>query len=96
MSIPVGGYQMVDISDVTLKTTAVTVTNAKNAEILRTTRKPVYFHGAKLGANTVAGFASLVSDSGAVDGKVYNVVSSQGEYLVSTNNDNIIFTPVSE
>ena len=95
MSIPVGGYQMVDISGVTLGTQAVTITNAKNAEILRKTRKPVYFHGAKIGAVTVAGFATLVSDTGAVDGKVYNVVSAQGAYLVSTNDDTITFTPAS-
>lgn len=95
MSIPVGGYQMVDISDVTLTAQAVTVTNAKNADILRKTSKPVYFHGAKIGTNTIVGLATAVADTGAVDGKVYNVVTSQGIYLVSTNKDNITFTPAS-
>lgn len=93
MEIPVGGYQMVDISGVTLGSQAVTITNAKIAEILRRTRKPVYFHGAKIGSVTVAGFATLVSDTGATDGKVYNVVSAQGAYLVNTDDNKITFTP---
>ena len=41
-----GGYQMVDLNGVSFTNArATTITNAKIANILRTTNKPVYFYG---------------------------------------------------
>lgn len=91
MKYNVGGYQMIDLSDVTLNSeSAVTVKNSKNAEILRTTKKTVHFHGAKLGATVVDALAVVTSATGARDGRVYQM----GKFNVTTNDDDITFTPV--
>ena len=89
MYVP-GGYQTIDISSVTLAEQAVTVTDAKFAEILRTTRKPVFLHGAKQGAMTVSGICTLVTDTVAKDGRVYY----WDDYSISTNDNTVTFTPL--
>lgn len=89
-----GGYQTINLSSLTLGTQAVTVTMPNVAEILRTTRKPVYFYGAKFGANTVRGWVTIVGDTGAKDGKVYNIVGTDVSFNVTTDDDNVTFTPV--
>ena len=84
-----GGYQTIDISSVTLAEQAVTVTDAKIADILRTTRKPVFLYGAKQGSLTLSSFCILVTDTGAKDGKVYY----WDDYIISTNDNTVTFTP---
>lgn len=92
---PVGGYQMVVFDNVTINPdSAVTITDAKNAEILRTTNKPVFVTGIKVGATAVDAVVDVRTNTGARDGKVYGITGPNATfYNISTDDDRVTFTP---
>ena len=86
-----GGYQLIDCTGITLTDSEVTVENAKIAEILRETDKPVQFINLTKDSKKVSTLAVMVTDTGARDGKVYYIGLN---YTVTTDDRTVTFTPV--
>lgn len=86
-----GGYQIIDCTGITLTDSAVTVENAKIADILRETDKPVQFTNLTKGSIKLSALAVMVTDTGTRDGKVYYMGLN---YTVTTDDRTVTFTPV--
>lgn len=86
-----GGYQLIDCTGITLTDSAVTVENAKIAEILRETDKPVQFTNLTKDSMKISALAVMVTDNGARDGKVYYMGPN---YTVTTDDRTVTFTPI--
>ena len=92
---PVGGYQMVVFDNVTINPdSAVTITDVKNAEILRSTNKPVFITGIKVGATALDAFVDVRTNTGTRDSKVYRITGPNATfYNIGTDGDRVTFTP---
>lgn len=90
-----GGYQMVNMNgtEITNKS-ATTITDAKIAEILRRTNKPVYFYNVMVDGISTNVVADIRTNTGVVDGKVYGFIGPNSTFFnVSTADNKITFTP---
>lgn len=90
-----GGYQMVNLSGISFtNNSATTIKNAKIADILRRTNKPLYFYGATIDGIETNVVADIRTNTGAVDGKVYGFIGPNSAFFnVSTDDDSVTFTP---
>ena len=90
-----GGYQMVNMNGVQITNDSATViTDAKIADILRRTNKPVYFYNVTVNGISTNVVADIRTNTGSVDGKVYGFIGPNSSFfIVSTNNNKIAFTP---
>lgn len=90
-----GGYQMVNMNGAEITNASATViTDAKIADILRRTNKPVYFYNVTIDRISTNVVADIRTNTGAVDGKVYGFIGPNSTFFnVSTNDNKITFTP---
>lgn len=90
-----GGYQMVNMNGAEIiNNSATTITDAKIAETLRRTNKPVYFYNVTIDGISTNVVADIRTNTGAVDGKVYGFIGPNSTFFnVSTDNNKITFTP---
>lgn len=90
-----GGYQIVNMNgaEITNKS-ATTITDAKIAETLRRTNKPVYFYNVTIDGISTNVVADIRTNTGAVDGKIYGFIGPNSTFFnVSTADNKITFTP---
>lgn len=90
-----GGYQMVNMNGAEItNNSATTITDARIADILRRTNKPVYFYNVIVDGISTNVVADIRTNTGAVDGKVYGFIGPNSSFFnVSTDDDKITFTP---
>lgn len=90
-----GGYQMVNMNGAKITNGSATViTDARIAEILRTTNKPVYFYNVTIDNISTNVVADIRTNTGAIDGKVYGFIGPNSSFFsVSTYDNKITFTP---
>lgn len=90
-----GGYQMVNMNGARITNGSATViTDARIAEILRTTNKPVYFYNVNVDGISTNVVADIRTNTGATDGKVYGFIGPNSSFFnVSTDDNKITFTP---
>lgn len=89
-----GGYLIIDASKVSLAGAGATVvTDSKMADALRRNTKPVVVFENVNVSNLRFTMCSVTwKDTGAVDGKVYNIVDGNNTIAVSTDDDTVTFT----
>ena len=90
-----GGYQMVNMNSAKITNNSATViADAKIADILRRTNKPVYFYNIVVDGISTNVVADIRTNTGAVDGKVYGFIGPNSSFFnVSTDDNKITFAP---
>ena len=89
-----GGYQIIDLTGVEISASqATTIVDNKLATILRDNVKPILLYGLKVATVEVTAVSCYITDTGAVDGKVYGFVGPGATIAISTNDSNVTFTP---
>lgn len=90
-----GGYQMVNMNGAKITSGSATViTDARIAEILRTTNKQVYFYNITVDDISTNVATDIRTNTGATDGKVYGFIGPNSSFFnVSTADNKITFMP---
>lgn len=90
-----GGYQMVDFDGASItNSSATTIEDAKNAQILRESNKVLYIYNITVDGTKTNAVGDIRTDTGARDGKVYGFIGPNSAFFnISTDDDKITFTP---